>query len=43
MTQGVRHVRKCLTHIMDNDAPFPGVVGCVIQLISALVNPRTNH
>ena len=32
---GLRYEHECLTHIMDIDAPFPEVVGSVLQLISA--------
>ena len=40
MMQGVHHDHECLTHITDIDAPFPGVVGCVLQLISALISDK---
>ena len=36
VTEGVRHCTCFVNTVVDNDWPCPGVVGCVIQLTSAL-------
>ena len=38
MTQGCVNSLKCPPHIVDIDAPSPGVVGCVLQLTGALAS-----
>lgn len=36
VTEGVRHCTRFVSTVADNDWPCSGVMGCVIQLISAL-------
>ena len=37
MKQGVRHDHECLTHIMDIDTPFPGVVRVSLTVDKCIV------